>query len=260
MTRGLANLLVAVFAMIVVLGVLLPVLGRIREAGGRMSCENRARIIGLTIANYGDSQRTFPKAALPNADLTRAERLSWLFAISPYVQAVAVWYPDNDKLGWNSEENRHRAMLPYVFDCPMFINREPPSVYSPSNYMGIAGLGSDAASLSADDPKRGVFNYAYALESKGSKGGNGTLLVFLETARVSGAWTATGYPTVRGVEEGSVPYIGIQGQFGGIHAEGASAGFADGSYRFIKSSIDPRTLKAMATVNGSQRLGAEALD
>jgi prepilin-type processing-associated H-X9-DG protein len=76
-------------------------------------------------------------------------------------------------------------------------------------------------------------------------------------SRASGAWTAGGPATVRGLNEDD-PYLAIDGQFGGIHRGGANVLFADASVRFFPESGDSQMFKAMATVLGSKR--AELLD
>src|SRR5207248_2816468 len=131
----------------------------------------------------------------------------------------------------------------------------PVSTLVPTNYIGIAGLGPDAATLPAEDPGAGMFGYERKLSLRDLGDRKSTLLAAVETARTSGAWTASGPPTVRGVEEGGPPYLGADGQFGGTHRGGANALFADGSVRFLQDSLDPQVFRAMATVRGSAGAG-----
>jgi prepilin-type processing-associated H-X9-DG protein len=86
------------------------------------------------------------------------------------------------------------------------------------------------------------------------KDGTGATLAVIETASANGPWTAGGPPTVRGLDPGRQPYLGRGRQFGGTHPGGAMALFADGSVRFLRESIDPKTFEALATIAGREEV------
>jgi prepilin-type processing-associated H-X9-DG protein len=214
------------------------------------------RQIGLAVENYKDTYGTFPKAAMPNPCLPPEERLSWLVSVVPFVGDGPLYKQIDKAKGWNAEENRFAALDRFtIYRCPSYPDSPPPNTVIPTYYVGMAGLGTDAAELSIDDPRSGFFGEARRLSASNIAGRTSTLLVALETARTSGTWIAAGFPTVRGVEKDSLPYLGIDGQFGGSHRGGATALFADGSGRFIRNSIDSRLIDAIATIRGSE--GAE---
>ena len=79
----------------------------------------------------------------------------------------------------------------------------------------------------------------------------------VETVRTTGAWTAGGPPTVRGLEGDGPRYLTRHGPFGGLHRGGANALFADASVRFLPESTDPQVIEALATIRGSA--GAEPI-
>lgn len=70
------------------------------------------------------------------------------------------------------------------------------------------------------------------------------------TERLSGHWMAGGNATVRGLDPGQKPYIGSSRQFG--RRAGAAVLFADGSVRWIPSSVDDHLFEAMATIHGGE--------
>ncbi len=61
---------------------------------------------------------------------------------------------------------------------------------------------------------------------------------------------------MRGLEEDRTPYLGTNGQFGGLHAGITSALFADGSFRSLRSGMNDRVIKAMATIEDSKGVGS----
>jgi prepilin-type processing-associated H-X9-DG protein len=127
---------------------------------------------------------------------------------------------------------------------------------APTHYLGVSGLGEEAVTVPAQDPRAGFFGFERRLTRTDIAQQSSRLLVALETSRASGAWTAAGRSTVRGLDEEG-PWLGASAQFGGNHPGGANALFADGSVRFVRESVDPQVFRAMATVQGSK--GVESI-
>lgn len=251
----LVDLIVGIVVLVLTAGLLMAAIGKIREGGERMKCENNMKQLCLAAQTYSSTYRTFPPAGLPNPALPPEKRLSWQYALVPYVESVCFYDPHNDGEGWESLDNRHRAIAGYFFcSCPAFVNSSPKSVFAFTNYIGILGLGKDAGLVSVNDPRRGAFSFNNDLNLKDLEGRINNLLLVLETTRVEGAWTAAGYPTSRGIEENGTPLLGKDGQFGGIHADGVNAGFANGSVRLLSYTIDPGVLRAIATVQGCKEV------
>jgi prepilin-type processing-associated H-X9-DG protein len=246
-----------ILALIVILvgGLLLPAVAKMREAAARIQCLNNLKQIGLAAQNYRDNYEPyFPRAARPNPNLPFERRLSWMVEIVPYIEANPLYSRIETEKGWDAEENRFVALMTYrLYQCPGFPDRRPEGTFSASHYIGIAGVGADAAELPKDDPRAGFFGYERKLTTKDISAS--TLLVALETSQAQGAWTAAGLPTVRGLEENETPYLGIKGQFGGNHNGGVNALFADASVRNLRVSIDPAVLEAIATIKGSDGVG-----
>jgi prepilin-type processing-associated H-X9-DG protein len=256
--------LVLVVVVVLVLGGGLLVIGvsRVREAAGRILCTNNLKQIGLTIQNYAatyDGQ--LPQATEPNPRLAPEKRLSWLVSILPFVEANNLYSRTDRTKGWDAEENRFLALTDYkVYQCPAFPEGPPLSTLMPSHYVGIAGLGSDAAVLPLEDARAGLLGYERKLNYKDLEKGTSTLLVMVETAQVAGAWSAGGWPTVRGLDPDDPPYLGPGGQFGGLHREGVNVLFADGTVRGLRRSIDSEVLEALVTIKGSQEVDPGSIE
>lgn len=248
--KGLIQVLIVALVALVTAALILPLVAAVRDAAARMQCRNNLRQIGLSLHNYHDTNGRFPAATLPQANLHPVKRLSWLVGIVPYVEATNVYAKIDTSQGWEGELNRFLALTRWrIFHCPAYPEQPPTSTLEPTHYIGIAGLGSDAPGLPTGAPRAGFLGY----DREGIKGHTGSLLVVLETGKASGAWTAGGPSTVRGLAPDSPPYLG--GQFGGLHRRVCNALFADGSVRFLGGQTENRVLEAIATIDGSADFG-----
>jgi prepilin-type N-terminal cleavage/methylation domain-containing protein len=248
----LIELLVVIALIAVFVGLLLPAVQKVRNAAARMSCSNNLKQIGLALDNYADSNGECPRAAMPNPELPPEKRLSWMVSLLPYVECNPLYREMEKGKPWDAEENHFAAVLVYpVYLCPADRPEPSPDTLVPTNYIGMAGLGEDAASLPAGHPRAGFFGYDRKLTLKDLPRGAANTLFVLETARTQGTWIAAGPPTVRGLVEDEQPYAGRGGQFGGLHRQAVMAAFADGSVRTLEMPVEPRVLREVI------RLGEE---
>ena len=139
--------------------------------------------------------------------------------------------------------------------CPAHPKRPAPAGPGETDYVGIAGLGVDAATLPAGHPRAGVFGDDRPVRLADIKDRAGQTMMVAETARANGPWTAGGFPTMRGLDPARQPYLGRGQQFGGTHDGGASILFADGSVRFLRQTVEPRSFEALSTIAGGEALG-----
>jgi prepilin-type processing-associated H-X9-DG protein len=249
------NLIIGVLVAIIASGLLLTGVQKVREAAARTPCTSNLRQIGLGFHNYEGVYNHFPLAAMANPDLPPEQRFSWLLTILPYIEADNIYSSVDKNAGWDAEQNRFAGLLSIPnFHCLSFPPQQPVTTMFPTHYVGIVGLGVDAATLPLDDPRVGCFGYDRHLTF--AKMGLSKLLVAIETTRVSGAWTAGGPPTTRGIDESDPPYLGKADQFGGTHAGGANVLFGDGSVHFLRNSIASRVFTALALVHNADPIGA----
>jgi hypothetical protein len=243
---------------LLVSGVILPAIVKVREASARLACANNLKQVGLATLNYADQKEGFPQAAFPNPDLPPEQRLSWFVSIVPWVEANDLYSRLDRQKGWDAEENRYLALTEFnTYHCPGYPDSLPDSTFTPSHYLGITGLGQDAAALAKDDPRAGFFGYERNLRMEELKDrGLNTLLIVLESSHATGSWTAAGPPTLGSLNADEVPYLGAGQRFGGNHPGSAPALFADASIRNIANSIDPAVLEACARINGPRDVGA----
>src|SRR5262249_10441649 len=85
------------------------------------------------------------------------------------------------------------------------------------SYVGMAGLGKDAALLPLSNPRAGVFAYDRKTKFEDVTDGHSTTIMVIETNFENGPWGAGGFSTVRGIDLEGPAYLGAAGQFGSLH-------------------------------------------
>jgi hypothetical protein len=286
--RRAVQALVVVAVVIVAGGLLAAGVNRVREVAKRLTCANNLKCVGMDLRDYHDSYFVFPLATvteespgneealsrhpLPAAGLPPEKRLSWYVGTWAFTGEGQVVLLLNRQKPWDAEENleprirsgdeehgvRERVLEGFrTWQCPANPNRTLPGLPFPAHYVGIAGVGDDAAGLPLHHPRAGIFGYERQASLNDVRRGTGHTMLLAETAWQNGPWTAGGRPTTRGLVPGDQPYIGPDGQFGGTHRGGALVCFADGSVRALDDSIDPETLQALATLAGGDEVGLE---
>ncbi|MGH7171710.1 MAG: H-X9-DG-CTERM domain-containing protein, partial [Gemmataceae bacterium] len=83
------------------------------------------------------------------------------------------------------------------------------------------------------------------------KDGTSNTIALMETRFGLGPWARGGASTVRGFDPADVPLHGDNRPFGG-HSDGMYAAMADGSVRFLHSSIEATRLAAAITIAGGE--------
>jgi hypothetical protein len=273
---GVALLLFVLFG-----GLVVTSISRVRHAAKRISCANNLHSIGMALELYQDFHRHFPTGTVPNTELPPDRRLSWLVQIYPTfmvggigtrIEMTRAWdaeencpprcfckHTDNHEM-WYAEEEMGEVL---VFFCPANLMRTEPALPSATHYVGVAGLGEDAAELPLSDPRAGMFGYDRKVALSDLKHGAATTLALAEVVE-GGPWTAGGRATVRGLSADGVPYVGQAGQFTSRHPTGSlswplpvvtNVAFVDASVRGLTASVSPEVFEKLVTIGGSEPVG-----
>ncbi|HEV3143903.1 MAG TPA: DUF1559 domain-containing protein [Gemmataceae bacterium] len=271
--RAALKLTAFFFLAIFLIGILASVIVRMRESANRVRCQDHLRQVGwFALWDYTDRDLAFPKDApskafqlpkdakpktdltfppgtLANPNLPPEQRLSWEVILLPHLGREPLQKEFDLSQGWQAEAN-HKAVCTLVplYLCPSAYHPVPPDEPAQTNYIGMAGLGTDAPKLLQTDPRAGFLRFDDATKIGSVQRGFSYTMTIIETTSDIGPWAAGGPSTVRGLDADAVLYIGRGRQFGGAHPDGANASFADGSARFLKWNMSPKAFQAMVTL------------
>lgn len=252
-------------------GLVLCAIPRIQDAAARSQCQNNLKEIGLSLHNYHDACGSFPPATIPNENLPCGKGLSWLVAAMPFIEQNNIYNSLDREKGWQDEPNLipkvpHRD--PYddhiigppipvgelkIFRCSADPSPSPSDKASLTNYVGISGVGADAAELRLGYPGVGFFGCQRKLKPADITDGLANTIAVLETNSDIGPWTAGGLSTVRPLDPATAPYLGVGRPFSSGHRGCTQAAFADGSVHALTKSIQPEVLEALGTIAGGEK-------
>jgi hypothetical protein len=131
-----------------------------------------------------------------------------------------------------------------------------------TSYVGIAGVGLDAAEYKAGDPavakKMGIFGYDRTTPLSEIEDPANTILLIQAPPTPKSVWIAGGGSTVRGVpEKDSIrPFVCTEYQ----GKRGTYALMANGDVRFVHEDIPDALFQAMVTIAGGEEIAKKDLD
>jgi hypothetical protein len=261
-------------------GVVGAAIAAVQDAANRASTSCNLKFIALsTIKTADDNYGLMPFASLPNPDVSPDRRLSWMVAILPNMTQEPLYQRFDLREPWDSEKNlpaAHTQVRSFICPSASFSSAVAcsslPSALSSSyytSYVGISGVGQNAAFLPLGDPNCGFFGHERrARFPQDISDGTSQTILLIETSDRNGPWAAGDVPTLRFIDPEVQPLIGRDAPFGILHAPGwywrkssypvhAQVALGDGSVRNLTPAIDPRTLAAAATIAGHDVLGSD---
>jgi prepilin-type processing-associated H-X9-DG protein len=194
---------------------------------------NNLKQIGLAMHNYVSSNDCLPPAAITDAN--GRPLLSWRVAILPYIEEVSLYNQFHLDEPWDSPHNLPLAsQMPRVYACPSNPTQPAPgqaqTAPGQTTYRVIVGPHT-------------IFPVDKAVRfAEVTDGLSNTILVGETRGGVT--WSA---PDDLPFD----PNAWAMG-FGSFHAGGFNVLFADGSVKFIKLTVNPKTLEALTTRDGGE--------
>lgn len=236
----------------VLVALLLPAVQQAREAARRTQSRNNLKQIGLAMHIYHDVFNELPRGTVANDELEPDERLSWAYSILPYIEQQALYESIDGEAGWEAEENSQAVSVA----LPVFQNPSQPGERpnpSAGDYVGMAGVGEDAATLENDDPRTGIFGYNRQCRFRDISDGTSNTIMITDSSQPNASYLAGGRATIRGFSQS--PYLNGPDGIGSPHAGVVQVLMADGSVRAISVNTDETTLEALATKAGGENVG-----
>lgn len=205
---------------------------------------------------YQQQNGQFPSAfwKVGGGASSNQERFSWLAGLDPALNQDRSLLPQWN-LSWKDPLNDRfvRRRRPELLN-PAIRLQASSDRYPASHIVGIAGVGHDAATLPAKDPRAGIFgrNRTTKVEDV-TDGLSNTMLASGVTGKLA-SW-ADGTASIRPfVLE---PYINGPDGFGSGQKEGMHVLMADGSVRFLSKKTEPTIIRRMAAMADALPLDAK---
>lgn len=216
------------------------------------------RDLGHAIEGYRNVHRgELPPGTTRVDGLPPEKGYSWIVPVLPYFENASMYAAIDFGKPWDDPANANVAatrMIKKSTDPKSWAFRfdNAPNMAPGTPYVGIAGVGEDAAELPLKDSRAGVFGYDRHLRAEDIVDGASTTMMVAGTKDVSAHWMQGGPATIRGVDPRRRPHLGRGRPFG--DSGGAPVLFVDGSVRWLKSSTEPEIFEAMATIRGGERV------
>ncbi|QJW97582.1 hypothetical protein FTUN_5157 [Frigoriglobus tundricola] len=249
-------------------GFVLTYIPKARLNANMVTSQNNLRELALFGAHHAkpDPKRDatkLPKAIPPGTIVVPDgpyfppdDRLSWVVTLLPLMDqrknpTVELLPRIDDRKPWTFEPNQQAGLtrLPGLL-CPENTPEVPAGTPAVTCYVGIGGVGADAASLPLGSPRSGAFRYDGPTPFDRVTDGLSQTLLFAESRTDVGPWLRGGTATVRGLNDAPDAQPLIGGQFGGYFPVGVNVAMCDGGVRTFSVATSPQVLLGLATIAG----------
>ena len=209
--------------------------------------------LGRWLNGQHDQHGAFP-AAVIGGELPLEERLGWQALYREDTEPGQRVSADRTR-GWKDPANepfvRRRAT---DLLNPRVTGVASDEGYPASHYVGVAGVGADAAELPKSHPRAGAFGYNRRTTRDDIKDGTSNTLLVVGAQDHPPAW-ASGTGSVRGLT--AEPYLNGHDHLGTGQADGMLVLMADGSVKFLSKDTDPKLMRRMAAMADGLPLDAQ---
>jgi prepilin-type processing-associated H-X9-DG protein len=249
--RGLFRIRTLLWAIAIIglsFALLMPAMRSAPEAAHNAQCVNNLKQIGLALHNYQEMYETLPPAYVTDDDGTPLH--SWRVLILPFLDRKDLYGQYRFDEPWNGPNNRKLAeRIPEVFRCPA-IAKNRWSIWG--NSPGENSLTPYVVLTGEETP----FPGPRAMKSEEITDGTSNTMMVVELDMESGVpWMAPQDIDPAGFSR----MLSVENQHRLQHPPGlANVAFADGSVKFLKKSIDRKTLRSLSTANGGETISADA--
>ena len=210
-----------------------------------ISLEGRLKALGQRVITRELKDGHFPSGAVAG-NLPAAERLSWLAELAQETAPASVPKPRWEQ-AWKgtAQEGFIRRSLPEFLN-PQLDQLVSDDGYPATHFVGVSGVGADAAHLSVDHPRAGIFGDDRKTRRADVKDGLSNTILLAGVEKHFGAWAAAGPATYRPFTR--APYVHGPDGFGTGQPNSMLVLMADGSVRTISRDTDPKVVRRLAAM------------
>ena len=251
----LVELLVVMAIIGMMIGMMLPAVGAMREAARRATCQSRLARLGIALQKYEAGYGTLPPGTTepkgPIHNVPQGIHLSWTVRLLPYLDEAGTFKNIDLAAGTYAEKNAPvRSLRIAAFACPSQASGLHTAIPA-SNYAGChhdveAPIAEDNhgvlflnSRISERDVTDGVEHTIYLGEKRTGADDLGWMSGTRATLRNAGT------PLDKTDEEKPASDLWVGG-FGAYHPAGANFLFGDVAVRFISTAIEPEVYQQLA--------------
>ncbi|HVX14776.1 MAG TPA: DUF1559 domain-containing protein [Pirellulales bacterium] len=227
-------LFVGYIAVTGLVALLVPALAAARESGRRTSCDCRMKIIGMAILTYADVYKSYPPAYTTDEKGNRMH--SWRVLILPYLAQEELYEQYDFDEPWNGPHNRLlAASMPQIYRCPSDDLSRP----GETSYAAVDGPGTVWSGNKGSRPDQVT-------------DGTSMTITVVEAAGDGIHWMEPRDLPFSSLRQGIM--TSARPGLSSPHEDACRVVFGDGHTTALPSTISVKTLQALVTRAGGERI------
>jgi prepilin-type processing-associated H-X9-DG protein len=282
----LVELLVVLGLIMMLIGLLMPAIQKVRAAADRMLCASNLRQLGIALHHYHGDYERFPPGYTSIKPQEPFPRMTWLTRLLPYIEQDPLWTTTVSAYSQTRFAFRNPPHVGFgtpikLFGCPSDERISAPQptlrgrMAALTSYLGVLGTdyrvtdgvlyrdsrtritdihdGASNTLLIGERPPSPDNFYGWWYAGFGQNGTGSLDMLLGARERNFGGGTISGCPPgPYAFGPGRLNNLADVFHFWSLHPGGAHFLFADGSVHFLNYGLDPAIVPAMATRSGGE--------